>query len=377
MMVLAEHYSSNLSFEVKKGMRAKVEQGGWAHLAPQGYLNRRLESGTRRGDAIIVPDPVQGPLVRQAFELYATGQWPLNRLVGEMERRGMRNRKGGVVSRSKLAVILKSRVYIGKTYYGDLEYDSKHEPLVSKELFETVQQVIAMHNTAGERQRRHHHYLRGTVFCGECGARLSTLTAKGQWTYFYCLGGHNRRTTCKQPSTPAEAVEKGIEALYRSIRLRESIRASIMRELEHEIARRESDRGRAAKAWGRRLEELANERDKLLRAYYADALPLDQFKTEQARIDREVGEAESRLASGGQRLDAAKDVIGTCLKLLQNCGRAYAKASDVNRKRWNRTVFRAIYITDRRISRVEYNEPFDALLSPGSSKAVLVDLGGH
>jgi DNA invertase Pin-like site-specific DNA recombinase len=37
---LAEFYSANLSSEVKKGMKQKVEMGGWTHRAPLGYVWR-------------------------------------------------------------------------------------------------------------------------------------------------------------------------------------------------------------------------------------------------------------------------------------------------------------------------------------------------
>jgi hypothetical protein len=44
---------------------------------------------------------------------------------------------------------------------------------------------------------------------------------------------------------------------------------------------------------GRRLRQLANEREKLLRAYYADAIDVATLKREQARINAEVAEVES------------------------------------------------------------------------------------
>jgi hypothetical protein len=50
---------------------------------------------------------------------------------------------------------------------------------------------------------------------------------------------------------------------------------------------------------GRRLRQLATEREKLLRAYYADAIDVATLKREQARIDADVTQAESQLANDG------------------------------------------------------------------------------
>lgn len=74
--------------------------------------------------------------------------------------------------------MLKDPVYIGMTRWGDEVLPGRHEPLIDRDLFEKVQKVIAA---------------RGTEFC-QCEARLSTLTAKGRFEYFYCLGAHNYRT---------------------------------------------------------------------------------------------------------------------------------------------------------------------------------------
>jgi hypothetical protein len=46
---------------------------------------------------------------------------------------------------------------------------------------------------------------------------------------------------------------------------------------------------------GRRLHQLANEREKLLRAYYADAIDVATLKREQARINAEVAEQRTLL----------------------------------------------------------------------------------
>jgi len=69
-MVLAAHYSRNLSFEVKKGLYGRIKQGHYPFKAPVGYL----DNGKGKLKTI---DPIKGPLVRQAFELYASGEYSI------------------------------------------------------------------------------------------------------------------------------------------------------------------------------------------------------------------------------------------------------------------------------------------------------------
>lgn len=142
--VMAVHYSRNLSEETKKGYYGRLKQGLAPFPAPLGYLN----NGSSKLKTI---DPASGPLIREAFELYATSRYSLIRLVDEMYHRGLRTRAtpknpgGEKVGRTAISSILSNPFYIGvlhikkekRTFLGN------HEPLISKELFEKVQNTLA------------------------------------------------------------------------------------------------------------------------------------------------------------------------------------------------------------------------------------------
>jgi site-specific DNA recombinase len=65
----------------------------------------------------------------------------------------------------KLGDILRDRYYLGYVTYKDQEYPGRHEPLVSVELFDQVQEMLTARGGTGTRERIHHHYLKGTVWC--------------------------------------------------------------------------------------------------------------------------------------------------------------------------------------------------------------------
>lgn len=141
-----------------------------------------------------------------------------------------------------------------------------------------------------------------------------------------------------------------------------------------EVAERERHRAEAAEFLSRRLRQLANEREKLLRAYYADAIDVAILKREQARINAEVAEAESQLASDGEKLAQAKQIIDLALDLAKDCAASYRKAKPEVRKMWNRAFFRTILVQDGAIADFTYEEPFASLL--GSHKGSMVDPRG-
>ncbi len=204
---MAELYSARLGGEIKKGMRQKIKMGGWPHGTQIGYLNLR-ESIDGRSIASVIPDPDRAPLIKEAFELYATGDIGLRSLRELMTEKGLRTKAGKSVAVSRWAVILRNPFYAGRVRWADQEFVGQHEPLVSLELSEKVQSVFEVRDVAGPREHRHVHYLKGTLRCGECGNLLSFSRSKGnsgRCDYFYCLS----RTGCPQPYIRTEIARGG------------------------------------------------------------------------------------------------------------------------------------------------------------------------
>lgn len=110
-------------------------------------------------------DQERAPLVRWAFEAYATGFYTVRQLVEELRERGLTIRPGPVrpakpISRNGVSKMLNNPYYVGMVTYRDARYHrGNHEPLIAKDLFHRVQNILAAHNHAGEKQRTHHHYL--------------------------------------------------------------------------------------------------------------------------------------------------------------------------------------------------------------------------
>lgn len=84
--------------------------------------------------------------------------------------------------------------------------------------------------------------------------------------------------------------------------------------------------------------------------------------------------AESRLASDGEKLEQAKQIIDLALDLAKDCATSYRKARPDVRRMWNRAFFRTIRVRDGAIVDLTYEEPFGSLL--GSHKGSMVEVAG-
>ena len=77
--------------------------------------------------------------------------------------------------------------------------------------------MLKAHSHAGDKDRKHTHYLRGTIFCGQCGRRLvfSRNTGNGgAYDYFVCVKKRTRSSNCPRPAIRLEKIEQGIAGFY-------------------------------------------------------------------------------------------------------------------------------------------------------------------
>jgi DNA invertase Pin-like site-specific DNA recombinase len=373
--LMAEFYSANLANEVKKGLTKKAQDGGWPGLAPTGYKNIRDE----RGIAKIVFDPEMSLLVKEAFELYATCEYSITRLHETMIAKGLKsNYTKRIMARSSLAELLRNKFFIGIIKYNGLEYPGSHKPLISKSLFSKVQEVFALHDKSGERLRKHPHYLRGTLYCGQCGSRLSSSLAKGKYLYFYCLG-RCKGNGCKQNYIFIEHLENEMMKLYKDMQLPYEVVKELTVDLETELMQRESFNFKQQELLFKRKTKLNNEREKLLQAFLAEAIPLDLLKKEQSRITQELMGLESRQTNVSNHLTQIQQVIEMAIKMAANCYFAYQKALDQTKRLFNQTFFEKIYIKGNKVSGYKQPEIFEYLYRDKdcSDSVDLVGLAGY
>ncbi len=367
----AEYYSNNLALEVKKGMDQKAKVGGTPTRAPLGYLNVPEVIGQRVIHSVAI-DKERAPLIREAFELYATGEYSIIELCDLLSMKGLRSRAGKkAISRpitwSTLGKILNMPYYTGDIVYKGVRYEGRHTPLISKELFEQVQQVLKS-RVNGEKQRVHTHYLKSSVYCMRCGAPLRITAAKSAYLYYFC-SARPKRHKCDLPYVEAGRIEESLLNCYRTVQLTDKevdeIRAQVAINLQKGRHSAEVD----AKRQTSRLNELKAERAKLMQAYYANAIPLDVLTTEQTRINRDIQEAESILAKGTTKFEELSEIFEKAIWLLQDCYTTYEQVPDKIRRMMNQALFSHVYVdqeSDTGITKtraVDLSEPFGVIMA--------------
>ncbi len=194
--------NDNRGINVKRGLRTRCEMGLWPTVPPTGYLTQKLMD--RKCQVIV--DPERGHVIKQVFEKMAYEKWSGRKihqwLKFELNFKTMGNKN--------LALANIYRTLQNSFYYGVFEfpkesgnwYQGKHEPLITKELFDKVQEQLKRDNIV--RQSKEFAFTKLMV-CGLCGSGISAeekykqlkdgTTAK--YIYYGC--GRSKDRHCKNP----------------------------------------------------------------------------------------------------------------------------------------------------------------------------------
>ena len=210
-VLMAKNYIDNLSEETRKGMLEKAEEGIWPSFAPLGYRN---VVGTN-GKNAIDPDPGIAPIVTRVFERYATGHYSLAEITRMARADGMVFRKSkDPVPRATVHKILRNSIYMGEFDWDGHRYRGRHDPLVSRELWERVQAVLDRRFAKRHRKVKHEFAFSGLISCGHCGCSLVGEIKKGRYIYYHCTG---YRGKCPEPYTREEVLEARFVDLIRGL----------------------------------------------------------------------------------------------------------------------------------------------------------------
>ena len=202
--VVAADYIRNLREEVRKGFIGRLNQGIYPLPAPLGYKDQG-------GGLPKTPDPVTAPLVRRAFEIYATGGSNLHALQAQLYAMGLRNRRGQKVSLSGLSWVLNNPFYIGliRIKRTGETYQGIHEPLISKHIFDRVQAILQ--GRTKNKGLKNDFVYRRFLRCASCGYRLIGSLHKGH-VYYRCQT-RTCPTTCLREENITEQLDRALASL--------------------------------------------------------------------------------------------------------------------------------------------------------------------
>ncbi len=352
----AEFYSRNLATESIKGMTQKAKSGGTPTMAPLGYLNVGVRDDLGREVRTVQIDPVRGPLIAWAFKAFASGNWTISQLHGELAARGLTTkpspkRPAKPVSKSGMHWILANPYYKGTVvvFRGDT-YRGSHEPLIPPEVFYRVQQVLESHKSALDRTQVHDHYLKGLVYCGRCESRLIIVHARSHtgmiYPYFVCSGRQYRKTDCTFQAVRIEDVEDLVAAEYDNLVIPAGQRSAIRDLVNSRYDVLMAEAKPELEALAARRKQIEDEQDQLLDAHLKGSLDLDVMTRKQRGLSEQLENLKREIAVLSTDYAANRRYLDDALVLLADPARLYAMSNADTKRLANQTFFRRILVDD-------------------------------
>jgi site-specific DNA recombinase len=304
--VIAADYIRNLREETIKGITGRLKQGLYPFRAPIGYL----DNGGGKPKTL---DPVRAPLVKRAFELYASRSFSLRSLLIEMQRRGLTGYNGRPISLHGLENILNNPFYAGlaRIKRTGMTYQGTHERLISPTLFERVQAIKS--GKAGPKVTRHDHTYRGLFRCGHCTGPMVPELQKGR-VYYRCP-----KPGCPTKTLREDAIESAIEAYFLRTELSAPNLACFDAKIGAWIAA--DDDGERERTWQLRRANIQDRIDRLTDALVDRLIDRDTFADRRQRLALEEEALEQERAQLGEKAKKAaqmRTLIELANRLIQS-----------------------------------------------------------
>ncbi|MGI8667509.1 MAG: recombinase family protein [Jatrophihabitans sp.] len=344
--------------DIKAKLRNKAINGGTISRAKIGYLNIRAEQDGRLYNTIGL-DPVRAPLVRQAWELYASGDYSIDHLHEAMADLGLMTRptkarpQSKPISANKLHQMLSDPYYAGWVVVDGQLYPGRHEAIVSQQLFDRVQIVLHERSQRGQRDRVLTHYLKGNLFCDRCDKagrtnRLIYTEARGRsgdyYGYYICRGRQLKQ--CNLPHLPVAQVEEAIRRNYTTLQIPTDFATAVTDLLDSAMAEQQQLTHDLHASLTKQLTKLDAREERLIDLAADGALSRTKIHERSNTIRLERARIQASLADTTAELALGADILRTCIKLATDPINIYNQSGDSARRQINRCFYERFYLDD-------------------------------
>lgn len=397
---MAQKYVDDLSRNVKRGLKTKIENGWHPGVAPVGYLNH---TNKLTGENTLIKDPERFPLIRRIWDLMLTGLYTPPRILDIANQEwGFRTRPtrkmgGKPLRRSAIYQIFSKPFYYGWFEYpkgSGQHYRGKHEPMVTEAEYDRVQLLLGRNGNPRPQSRLEFAFT-GLIHCGEC-KRMVTAEEKHQlmcancrfkfayrkrnacprcktpiekmanplflnYSYYHC--SKSSRPSCLQKSISRQALEKQIDAFLARIQISEKFKDWAIKYL-HELHAKESDaRNDIIQAQQKAYQECVRQIDSLIRLKTSagntdgSLLSDEEYGRQRVVLLKEKTALEELLQDAGHRVNQWMKLAEQTFEFACTVRERFANGDAKIKKEILATVGSNLTLKDKTL-RIEARKPF-------------------
>jgi len=347
----SKYYVDSLSENTKRGLRQKVRRGEYPSLAPIGYIN---DSRTKT----VVIDQKQAPVIRQAFERYAQGDQTLEKIGIFLEQNHLVSRIGQRIHISRATFILSNPFYYGHFRYGGEIYEGKHEPIVSKKLFDQVQMVMKLKSRPRHKTKDEPQAYCGLISCATCGMmvtgeyRVKTQKNGTQhfYTYYHC-SKKSKIIKCPEPCIRQESLDGQISSFLQKVSLPKDWADYLNMRLEKDKMESTQSVSAFVKKNEKRLKDITVRLERLLNGFLDQDVEKEIYRLEKAKLLSEKKSLEEEISNLQQKQKQWLEPMQNWILEAQDMEKIALDSNFLNKKVAAKKVFGSNLLLQNKIVR--------------------------
>lgn len=329
------------TYRTTSGMKKRLEQGGWPHDAPIGYIKSR----TANGVTSIAPDPDMAPKLKILLETFSTGEYTVRQASDLAYELGITGKNGKKRTWQTTENTLKNPIYAGyiqSKYTEGKRYMGLHKALISSDTYEKNQRVLAgKHRVFVKTDETNYPLRRDFLKCAYCDKFVTASAPRGN-------GGRYPRYSCTncRASVIKKPVSKGADEIHREFKeLLSCIRykPGRMKLFKSIVLSRWCDEYddalKTASEVNKELDQLKTERLSTLRKFNRDQISFEDKEATIKEIDKEIADWQDKKTEADIYANEKEKIVDNAILFMEDPSKLWNQAPVQIQKRVQRVIF--------------------------------------
>lgn len=348
---VAQWESEVNSSRTKDALAQKFEEGWQPNRPPLGY---RSVGGVDEKKTC-EPDPYEAQIIKELFELYATGNYSILAIQDWLADQNMISKNGTVLGHSVINTILNNPFYYGWIRWHGKGKMGNHVPIISKNLYDTCQYVLAKHRNFLIRKRTHDFLLRGFVICAECKQRYTAEWHKaerftkrnGKIAYYHCP--KRDRNNCPSPYVEMEDLEKLAADQFKGMQFSQKFIDMVVMKARAKVEYNRNAASSKRQAILNLRTSLETRRNKLEDALLDGTIDRETYKRKHDELQLKIQASDAQLQELEASCNLDMDLIEEVLAFSRNIYQTFVDAPPFLKRHYMRFFYERFEVKNRKI----------------------------
>ncbi len=364
------------SRKVSKGMEQKAISGWLPGKAPCGYSNT-----SENEKLILILDPLRAPLIKEAFDLYASGNYSVEIINDILYEKGYRTKKGKKLQVSRLSDALENPFYYGEFKWAGKIHKGNHEPLISKDTWLLVQDIRNSRTFKKQAERKHNFLLAGFVFC-KCGRRFTAEhhdknTGGKRYSYYHCTKG--RKCNFSVNISLAD-LEQQVEECFKTVNFSDEFYNKLIMELRNAFDGYQKGIGQDVLVLQERQGAIQQQANRIESLLIENTISSEVYKKKAAEFKIELNKIELSIAKLRNKKTVNPDEFSKVVNYSRNISQNYKDGTFEVKRRYLGFFWEKFIVQDKTIIEAIPTPLFKALQKiqkPSQNGKALVNTGAY